>query len=80
MRTLLRAAAIVLLGGAAACGSDADPTVPRGPSEWTARNWMGLCIQIGLFVLAIWGIWKLVEDPKGKGSDQSGGGNSSASP
>lgn len=78
MKPFLLVAALVLLRGASAFGSDADPTVPRGPSEWTARNWMGLCIQIGLFILAIWGIWKLVDDPEGKGSDQSGGGNASA--
>ena len=42
----------------------AQDTTPKGPSQWTARNWIGLCIQIGLFILAVIGIYKLsgIED------------------
>jgi len=37
----------------------AQDTTPRGPAQWTAGNWLGFCIQIGLFFLAIFLIYKL---------------------
>ena len=37
----------------------AQDTAPRGWSQWTARNWIGFFIYIGLFVLAVIGIYKL---------------------
>lgn len=37
----------------------AQDTTPRGPAQWTPRNWLGFCIQIGLFILVIIGIYKL---------------------
>ena len=37
----------------------AQDTTPRGPSEWTTKNWVGFFLYIGLFVLAVIGIYKL---------------------
>ena len=37
----------------------AQDTAPRGWSQWTARNWIGFFIYLGLFVLAVIGIYKL---------------------
>lgn len=37
----------------------AQSTDPVGPSGWTARNWVGLCVQISLFVLALIGVCAL---------------------
>lgn len=38
---------------------------PAGPSEWTVRNWAGLCVQVALFALALGGLWRLA----GRGRD-----------
>ena len=40
----------------------AGPTDPVGPSGWTTRNWVGLAIQIGLFLLALWAVTRLAGD------------------
>jgi hypothetical protein len=37
----------------------AQDTSPRGPSEWSPRNWLGFFIQITLFLLAVFGIYTL---------------------
>jgi hypothetical protein len=37
----------------------AQDTTPRGPSQWTAKNWVGFFLYIGLFILAVIGIYKL---------------------
>jgi hypothetical protein len=37
----------------------AQSTEPVGPSGWTARNWVGFCVQMALFVLALIGICAL---------------------
>lgn len=42
-----------------ACMVYTQDTTPKGPAQWTPRNWLGFCIQIGLFVLVIIGIYKL---------------------
>lgn len=53
-------AIITLIGYAEIISSGfAQDTTPRGPAQWTANNWLGFCIQIGLFALAIFGIYKL---------------------
>jgi hypothetical protein len=44
----------------------AQDTTPWGPAHWTASNWLGFCIQIGLFALAIFGIYKLALGGEGK--------------
>ncbi len=50
-------------------------TTPRGPAHWTATNWLGFCISIGLFILAIFGIYRLAiggrgEEGEGEGNDE----------
>ena len=48
----------------------AQDTTPRGPAEWTTRNWIGFFIQIGIFVLVIIGIYKLaLGDKKERGDN-----------
>lgn len=47
----------------------AQDTTPRGPAHWTATNWLGFCIQIGLFILAIFGIYRLAVGGKGDDGD-----------
>ena len=32
---------------------------PVGPSGWPLRSWIGLLVQITLFVLAVFGVYKL---------------------
>lgn len=49
--------AFSLAAHALAC--QARSTEPVGPSGWTARSWIGLCVQIALFILALWGICRL---------------------
>jgi hypothetical protein len=41
-------------------------TTPRGPAHWTATNWLGFCIIIGLFILAIFGIYRLAIGRRGE--------------
>jgi len=41
-------------------------TTPRGPAHWTATNWLGFCISIGLFILAIFGIYRLAISGSGE--------------
>jgi len=41
-------------------------TTPRGPSEWTGRNWLGFCILISAFILAIIGIYRLAMSGEGE--------------
>ncbi len=45
----------------------AQDTTPRGPSQWSARNWLGFCIQIGVFLLAVIGIYRLARSGEGEG-------------
>lgn len=45
----------------------AQDTTPKGPAEWTLRNWLGFCIQIIVFVLVIIGIYKLAMGGKRNG-------------
>jgi len=33
--------------------------MPRGPSEWSSRNWLGFFIYLVVFILAVVGIYKL---------------------
>ena len=47
----------------------AQDTTPRGPAQWTAGNWLGFCIQIGVFALAILGIYKLALGGEGERKD-----------
>lgn len=49
--------ALLLSAPASVC--QAQSTDPVGPAGWTTRNWIGLCVQITLFVLALWGICRL---------------------
>lgn len=37
------------------------PPAPVGPLEWTAKNWVGLALQLGLFFLALFFISKLAD-------------------
>ncbi len=46
-------------------------TTPRGPSEWTGRNWLGFCIQISVFILAIIGIYRLAMSGEGEVDEKS---------
>lgn len=47
------------------------PPAPVGPLEWTAKNWVGLVLQLTLFFVALFFISKLAdvdeEDPPQKG-------------
>ena len=47
----------------------AQDTTPRGPAQWTAGNWLGFCIQIGLFVLVVFGIYRLALGGGGEDGD-----------
>ncbi|MFH1038079.1 MAG: hypothetical protein V1789_05355 [PVC group bacterium] len=51
----------------------AQDTSPRGPSQWTARNWLGFCIQIGVFILAVIGIYRLARSGEGEGKGEGEG-------
>jgi|GEM_PF-1124801 len=67
MKNIL-SAIITLIGYAVIISSGfAQDTTPRGPAQWTASNWLGFCIQIGLFALAIFGIYKLALGGEGEG-------------
>ncbi len=52
----------------------AQDTAPRGPAEWTPRNWLGFGIQIGLFIIAVIAIYKLAgcgdEIEEGRGEEE----------
>ena len=62
-RAAAAARALLLLAAAAPLPAFAeDIPQPAGPAEWTTRNWLGLCVQIAVFLLILWGIWKLAED------------------
>ncbi|MEK7483566.1 MAG: hypothetical protein AABZ60_04445 [Planctomycetota bacterium] len=37
------------------------PPAPVGPLDWTAKNWIGLALQLGLFFLALFFISKLAD-------------------
>ena len=49
----------------------AQDTTPRGPAQWTPRNWLGFCIQIGVFALVIFGIYKLALGGEGEENDEN---------
>ena len=65
--SLLVAAGWYVAIASAALGQD---TTPRGPSEWTGRNWLGFCIQISVFILAIIGIYRLAMSGGGEVNDE----------
>ena len=70
MKNIL-SAIITLIGYAVIISSGfAQDTTPRGPAQWTATNWLGFCIQIGLFALAIFGIYKLALGGGGDRNDE----------
>lgn len=49
---LISAAGFLAIPGA--WGQDISP---RGPSEWTATNWLGFALQVGLFLLAVFAVY-----------------------
>ncbi|MDP8215370.1 MAG: hypothetical protein RAO92_03485 [Candidatus Euphemobacter frigidus] len=59
MKKLLSVIGSAVWYAAATAAAAAQDTTPRGPAEWTFRNWLGFCLQIGIFILAIIGIYKL---------------------
>lgn len=76
MKKLISALATTLIWCYFASLLWSQDTTPRGPSEWTPRNWLGFFIQIGLFILAIIGIYKLADcreaTEEGRGGDKEG--------
>jgi len=56
----------------------AQDTTPRGPAEWTGRNWLGFSLQIILFILAVIGIYKLA-DPGAEVEEETDGEQSEPS-
>lgn len=54
VRAIVSAATLVI---ASVCR--AQSIEPVGPAGWTARNWIGLAVQIAVFILAVWGIFRL---------------------
>lgn len=54
-----RKALYILIAAAPAACSAAQSAEPAGPSEWTARNWIGLFVQVSLFILALIGLCRL---------------------
>ncbi len=65
----------------AAAATIAQDTTPRGPAEWTGRNWLGFSLQILFFVLAVIGIYKLAgperEEDSRKSQEESNRSDSS---
>lgn len=55
----------------------AQDTMPRGPSEWTPRNWLGFFIYIAVFILVVIGIYKLATGvettEEGRGEEEKRG-------
>lgn len=56
---MLRKLLCALIAAAPALCGAAPSSDPVGPSGWTARNWIGLCVQVSLFVLALIGLCRL---------------------
>ena len=53
----------------------AQDTTPRGPAEWTGRNWLGFSIQIIVFILAVVGIYKLADPGEEEEAGEEGDGD-----
>jgi hypothetical protein len=56
-----RTIVLLIFAAAIAIPCLAQPTEPIGPAGWTMRNWIGFCVQITVFVLAVIGICKLAK-------------------
>ena len=59
-----------------AASAGAQNISPRGWSQWTTRNWVGFTLQILVFILAIFGIYKLSlsgEEEEGEGGAKKDG-------
>ena len=69
MRKLLLAIGSAIWYTAVTAAAIAQDTTPRGPSEWIFRNWLGFCLYIGIFILAIIGIYKLAMSGDGERED-----------
>ncbi len=46
---------------------------PKGPSEWPLKSWIGLAVYLLVFVLALWGIYRIarpmIEDAESRSDD-----------
>ena len=72
MKKLISALGMLIVSVLTAATLLAQDTTPRGPSQWTGRNWLGFCIYIGIFILAIIGIYRLAMSGEGEeGSEKS---------
>jgi len=64
----VKALLILAAGFLAATGAWGQDISPRGPSEWTATNWLGFALQVGLFLLAVFAVYLAAgKDEPGEG-------------
>ncbi len=64
----MKALLISTAGFLAVPGAWGQDISPRGPSEWTATNWLGFALQVGIFLLAVAAIfWANGKDEPGEG-------------
>lgn len=56
-----RTIVLLIFAAAIAIPCLAQSTDPVGPAGWTMRNWIGFCIQITVFILAVIGVCKLAK-------------------